>query len=367
MKDLQCKAKLHNCFTGPYIIIGKSSTGSYFLCDRHSHTLKCPIPQQQLVEDFEAFKESSCDSDDDVTNNNHTENTYTPSKNITIDNNETDSAHSPCGSESESLSENDFSCKRLDLFFPQDGPVRHSTPIHTPIQSQMVIISSKDGACSVTSEESSLIDVGVDNPMGNMDVNDIPMEIVSNPIASDIELIIGTEKCIKKFEPLSDSNRKRIAMKFNFCVSSIDKVEYTGNGNHCTCPPVITQKATGNRACLFNSFSILLSGKELYNTFIKHAVCNYICDPRNWDKIKQFIPDYKSGKHYVDTVAMHRNVTWGTEVKIICVAQMSCVDVVVYTQHSNWARYCADVSNPSNEAFYLSNASGSHFDPVLDV
>ena len=180
----------------------------------------------------------------------------------------------------------------------------------TPIQSQILIVSSKDDACSVTSEESSLIDVGVDNAWGNMDVNDIPMEVVSDLIASDNELIFGTDKCIKKFEPLSDSNRKRIAMKFNFCVSSIDKVEYTGNGNHCTSPPVIIQKATGNGACLFNSFSILLSGKELYNTFIRHAVCNYICDPRNWDKIKQFIPDYKSGKHYIDTIAMHRNVTW---------------------------------------------------------
>ena len=111
----------------------------------------------------------------------------------------------------------------------------------------------------------------------------------------------------------------------------------------------------------------MLSGKELYNTFIRHAVCNYICNPKNWDKIKQFIPDYKSGKQNVDTVAMLRNVTLGTEVEIICVAQMSCVDVMVYTQHSNWARYCADVSNPSSEAFYLNNASGSHFDPVLDV
>ena len=194
MKDLQHKAKLHNCFTRSYIIIGKSSTGGYFLCDRHSHTLKCPIPQQQLVEYFEAFKASSCDSDDDVMNKNHTENTSTPSKNITIDNDETDSAHSPCVSKSESLSENDFSCKRSDPFFPQDRPVGHSTPIHTPIQSQIVIISSKDGACSVTSEESSLIDVGVDNPWGNMDVNDIPMEVVSDPIASENELIIGTDK-----------------------------------------------------------------------------------------------------------------------------------------------------------------------------
>ena len=64
-------------------------------------------------------------------------------------------------SDIENLSENDFSCKRLDPFYPQDGPLDHSTPIHTPIQSQLVIIPSKDGACSIMSDESSLIDVGV--------------------------------------------------------------------------------------------------------------------------------------------------------------------------------------------------------------
>ena len=136
-----------------------------------------------------------CDSDDDVMNNNPLENTSTPSKNITSDKDETDSAHSPCESEIQSLSENDFSCKRLDLFYPQDRPLGHSTPIHTPIQSQLVIIPSKDGACSVTSEESSLIDdVGVDNPWGNIDVNDIPMEVVSDSIASDNEVKIRTDK-----------------------------------------------------------------------------------------------------------------------------------------------------------------------------
>ena len=111
-------------------------------------------------------------------------------------------------SKSESLSENDFSCKRSDPFLPQDRPMGHSTPIHTPIQSQIVIISSKDGACSVTSEESSLIDVGVDNPWGNMDVNDIPMEVASDPIASDNELIIGTDKGIKKFETQIPTERE---------------------------------------------------------------------------------------------------------------------------------------------------------------
>ena len=117
MKDLQCKEKLCNHFTGPYIITGKSSTGGYFLCDKYSHALKHPIPQQQLVEYFEACKTSRHDSDDDVMNKNPSENTSTPSKNITSDKDETDSAHSPCGSKIESLSENDFSCKRLDPCF----------------------------------------------------------------------------------------------------------------------------------------------------------------------------------------------------------------------------------------------------------
>ena len=189
MKDLQHKEKLCNHFTGPYIITGKSSTGGYYLRDKYSHALKHPIPQQQLVEYFEACKTPMHDSDD-VMNSNPLENTSTPSKNITSDKDETDSAHSPCESDIESLSENDFSCKRSDLFYPQDGPMGHSTPI----QSQLVIILSKDGACSITSEESSLFDVGVDNPWGNINVNDIAMELVSDPIASDNEVIISTDK-----------------------------------------------------------------------------------------------------------------------------------------------------------------------------
>ena len=105
LKDLQCKEKLCNHFTRPYIITGKSSTGGYYLHDKYSNTLKHPIPQQQLVEYFEACKTSMHDSDDDVMNSNPLENTSTPSKNITSNKDETDSAHSPCESNIESLSE----------------------------------------------------------------------------------------------------------------------------------------------------------------------------------------------------------------------------------------------------------------------
>ena len=62
---------------------------------------------------------------------------------------------------------------------------------------------------------------------------------------------------------------------------------------------------------------------------------------------------------------MCHNVTWGTEVEIICMVQMSGTDVVVCMQHGNWAHYYANKSKKSNEAFYLTNSSGSHFDPVF--
>ena len=59
LKDLQCKEKLHNHFTRPYIITGKSSTGGYFLHDKYSHGLKHPTPQKQPVEYPEAHKTPS--------------------------------------------------------------------------------------------------------------------------------------------------------------------------------------------------------------------------------------------------------------------------------------------------------------------
>ena len=108
------------------------------------------------------------------------------------------------------------------------------------------------------------------------------MEIISDPNDTDNDVACSSnEVLVQRFEPLSNFNRKKLAMKFNFLLRSIDKVEYTGEANELNVAPLVTTKATGNGTCLFNSLSILLNGKELYNTFIHHAVCNYISDARN--------------------------------------------------------------------------------------
>ena len=61
--------------------------------------------------------------------------------------------------------------------------------------------------------------------------------------------------------------------------------------------------------------------------------------------------------------------TWGTEVEIIAFAQLSGYDVITYTEHKQWAVYLSDWVNKKNSerAFYMTNESGCHFDPLFDM
>ena len=79
-------------------------------------------------------------------------------------------------------------------------------------------------------------------------------------------------------------------------------------------------------------------------------------------------PDGACGKEYVEKERMRNCFTWGTELEIVVLSQISGHDVFAYTQHKNWVRYsanmkCDDPRTPT--AFYLNNSSGNHFDPVL--
>ena len=81
------------------------------------------------------------------------------------------------------------------------------------------------------------------------------------------------------------------------------------------------------------------------------------------------LPKYKHGKDYIIGTSMHNFITWGTEVEIIALAQISGFDIYVYTQNKEWLWYAScmhfGVDENSERAFYISNNSGSHFDPVF--
>ena len=118
----------------------------------------------------------------------------------------------------------------------------------------------------------------------------------------------------------------------------------SGHGNVCGNPPEIFIEAQGNKACLFNSVSILLTGSDTYSAIIRHVVCNYISNPVKHDFLKMYIPPmYKSGKEYIVTSNMRNYHSWDTKVEIMALAQISGFDVMVYTCQGSWLRYKSSV------------------------
>ena len=168
------------------------------------------------------------------------------------------------------------------------------------------------------------------------------------------------------FNPLTDIDQYQAALKFNIKLGPSHMVKTSGNGTVCHTPPEIFIEAVGNGACLFNSVSILLTGSDTYSAIIRNVVCNYISKPVKYEFLKMYIPPpYKSGKEYIVTSNMHNFCSWGTEMEIIALAQISGFDFMVYTHEGAWLIYKSSVVDheESECCMYLSNESGDHFNP----
>ena len=201
-------------------------------------------------------------------------------------------------------------------------------------------MSSKE--LPVSSDESSTIDVGCEpmpspiNPWGDMNVDDIPLKIVDHFSDSETDIVITdvSKKPSVIFNPLTYEDHKFATMKFNLVISEKSHwVEYNNIGKLCASPPVITQSTRGNGACIFNSYSMLLTGRDTFSAIICHMVCNYISNPVKYKWLQAYIPSqFKSGKDYIMSSGMHNFTTWGTDVEIIAMAQISGFDMYVYTK-----------------------------------
>ena len=66
---------------------------------------------------------------------------------------------------------------------------------------------------------------------------------------------------------------------------------------------------------------------------------------------------------------MRNFTTWGTEVEIFALEQISGFDIILFTQHKQWICYLHCVTETEYDknqcAFFMSNESGSHFNPVF--
>ena len=142
----------------------------------------------------------------------------------------------------------------------------------TPIKSQIVIMPNSKIAFS--SDESETLSVGTDNyinPLMNLNVDDIEIEIVED---------LNKNELSTRFWPLGDEDRKIATLKFSLVVNAqTHRLRYSGFSQIISKPPPISIRAKSDGACLFHMFLILLSGCDTYSAIIRHVICNYIAKP----------------------------------------------------------------------------------------
>ena len=233
------------------------------------------------------------------------------------------------------------------------------------------------------SSDESVLDVGVDdnvqdkivNPWGDMNVDDILLDI---DIDIDTDSSTTSEPIIVKpekapdiiFSPLSNTECLNSAKKFYIKLRpSKHTIHFKGIGLVFKNRPVVTIAAKPNGACLFSSMSLLLFGTDVYSQIIRHVICNYISALENYSKLNEHIPlQCSSGKDYVEKKYMHNSYVWGTDLEVFVFCLITGHGVYVYSQNKNWVRFSRNLkqSDPKTLiAFYLNNATGNHFDPVL--
>lgn len=234
------------------------------------------------------------------------------------------------------------------------------------------------------------------NPFGDMNIDEIPMDIVDDSTKEafddetlDKEPLIEVGNAPARtdyFNPLSNDARRESGKRLGFPIGRrpLD-LEYAGVGNKLNGEPEIYYEAGKDGACYFRCISYEISGSEIYHTFVRHVVCNYIADELNSDKMLPYIPwVYKdvnvngvmqkqltrqSGKDYIESTGMRQYSKWATEVEIYATAQITGLDVVVYTNHKKWQRYVGSGRSTiiTHSAFYLYNPRNVHYDPVTRV
>ena len=98
----------------------------------------------------------------------------------------------------------------------------------------------------------------------------------------------------------------KAAFKFSLVINpKSHPVKNVSIGELLSHPPTINMPKIGNGACLFNSFSILLCGRDTYSAIIRHVLCNYISNPLKYNILQPYIPEvFKSGKEYITKQSM---------------------------------------------------------------
>ena len=220
MKNLSHKQKIYKRMTGPYIITGRSSTGSYYVKDHYGHQMVHVIVPNQLVHFYDNKKYKTSHKGQVVDNIMSDDCTMSDDTGTNVD-----TECQETNVETEEMEVYCSTCQHADMYVPNPNP-----KTSTLVKSQQVLIVSNQEVL-VSSDELMNIDVGTEmstlvenqspikspNPWGDKGVHEILIENVDNLNDSEQSTELdGFEKAPPVyFNQLTDEDRIAAAVSFN--------------------------------------------------------------------------------------------------------------------------------------------------------
>ena len=242
-----------------------------------------------------------------------------------------------------------------------------SSPPASPTQT-LVYLAEESGPSDPPSPTSTVVTIGNG---AEVPFQDQTMEVF------DVEVLLAGGDVPAKpitFHPLTQYVRKSVAMQFGIAVGRAarvkqDKLDFKGVGKICGVN-FTEHEVEGDGNCLFRTFSYLILGNDCKHDIIRLNICQYISEPENEAKLRTYWDQdkYTSGVDYIKKTGMNKDRCWGTHVELFACAQLAGKDVNVFTL-DRWTKYPAsgNCKRTTKHGLFISNASGSHFNPVIGV
>jgi hypothetical protein len=230
---------------------------------------------------------------------------------------------------------------------------------------------------------------GVSNPLGNILVDDIPIDIVDDVAEEqdktqfrdqtvetiDVELLKNPSHTAAApifFFPLTIPQRKAACKVFGIKYKK-DVFPKNRNSGKQLSPgdqaPDSYVEIPGLGHCYYHTISYVISGDKYSHITLRQKINEYVEDPENWYKLRSYIPpEFKSGKEYTKARHMH-GLGWASEVELFATAQMINHDIISFSSYGKWERYVrsGNSEDTTKNCIYITNEKGDHFEPVTRV
>ena len=168
--------------------------------------------------------------------------------------------------------------------------------------------------------------------------------------------------------PATTVDLETARMIFNILGSPLPLQINESTNNFEKIVPSELRDVRGDGNCLFNCFSLILTGSEIHASSIRNTICNKIVT-LNYNPVHLVLPDGTNAVNvstYIDMSNMRDSRAFGGPVEIATFCEVAAIDVLVYSSEAKeWIWFSADYNMSRPQIFLLH--SQLHFQVVISL